>query len=188
MKINIRKMVLIMLAVVLAAAVLACRTNPDDNPDHRVTAGPEPTGRQDVIEVTPRVTSGEHLKLFGLHIYTVNATTESVINQTVMLSEDTEITPALLIDYISEALKDESINLSFESVEYEDGCCVVDFDDSIFTIASKSASLEDAVLDAIAQSILDNVDGCLKIIYRIKGAAYSTVNRTFDYNYVYMDN
>ena len=124
----------------------------------------------------------------GLLIYSVNASSESVVNQTVMLDEKTEITPSLIIDYVTEALKDESIKLSFDGIEYSNGRCIVNFDDSILNIAKSSSNLENAVLDAIAQSVLDNVDGCMEIVYRIHGQRYSTANRTFDIDYVYMDN
>jgi len=141
----------------------------------------------DTVSIAP-VISGPDLSLVGLMIYTVNATTESVVSTTVMVAQDTEVTPVLVTDYIVDALEDESLTVSFEGIDYDNGICVVDFDDSIYAIANKSADLENAVLDAIAQSILDNVEGCMKVVYRIHDASYSTKNRTFAYDFVYMDN
>lgn len=186
MRMICKRIAVVLLVVVLTAAFYACEKNPappGDDPD----ATPELTPRADIVDVTP-VISGKDFKLVGLLIYTVDATSESVVNQTVMLAENTEITPALIIDYITEALKDESVKLSFDGIEYSNGRCIVDFDDSILSIAKASPDLENAVLDAIAQSVLDNVDGCMEIVYRLHGQRYSTANRTFDIDYVYMDN
>lgn len=171
--------------IVFAVSLCAChKENPDpsgQNPD----SSPTPT-TPDTVTIAP-VISGGGINLVAKLIYTVDASTAKVVRSTVMVRDDTDITPALVIDCIVESLKDESLNLSFDGIEYSDGVCVVDFDDSIYTIAGKSADLEDAILDCIAQSVLDNVDGCMKIIYRIHNEAYSTVNRHFAYDFVYMD-
>ncbi len=170
----------------MTAVLFACNKTPDPS-GQDPSATPELTPRADIADVTP-VLTGKDFKLVPHMIYSVDATSESVVNQTIMLDESTEVTPELIIDYITEALKDESVKLSFTGIEYSNGRCIVDFDDSIVSIAESSADLEDAVLDAIAQSVLDNVKGCMEIVYRINGQKYSTANRVFDLDYVYMDN
>ena len=182
-----KKNILFCLLIVLSVVLCACRKEPKE-PDNPVTeASPTPTAAADKVTIAP-VISGGGINLVAKMIYTVNASTMRVVSTTVMVREDTEMTPALVADYIVDSLKDESLNLSFDGIEYSDGVCVVDFDDSIFTIAGKSADLENAILDCIAQSVLDNVEGCTKGIYRIHNEAYSTVNRHFAYDFVYMDN
>ncbi len=186
MKSIFKRTVCLLVALMMTAVLFACTKKPDP-PGQDPSITPELTPRADVADVTP-VLTGKDFKLVPLMIYSVNATSESVINKTIMLDENTDVTPELIIDYITEGLKDESVKLSFAGIEYNNGRCIVDFDDSIISIAKTSANLEDAVLDAIAQSVLDNVKGCMEIVYRINGQKYSTANRTFDLDYVYMDN
>ncbi len=181
----IKRSILLCLMIVFAVTLCAChKENPDPSGQDPVSS-PSPTST-DRVTIEP-VISGGGINLVAKLIYTVDASTAKVVRSTVMVRDDTDITPSLVIDCIVESLKDESLNLSFDAIDYSDGVCVVDFDDSIYTIAGKSADLEDAILDCIAQSVLDNVDGCMKIIYRIHNEAYTTVNRHFAYDFVYMD-
>ena len=182
----VKKSLFAAVAVIIMLAACACRHEPTD-PGPDVTVSPSVTEVVTDKPVTPLIT-GQNFKLLGIFIYTVDATSESVVNKTVMVKESTEITPELIIDYIIDSLKDESVELNVKDVSYNNGDCIVDFDDTVKSIAKKSAKLENAILDAIAQSVLDNVDGCKKIKYRINGSAYSTANRTFALDYVYMDN
>ena len=181
----IKKSILFFLLIVFAVTLCACHKEDPDPSGQNPDSSPTPT-TPDTVTIAP-VISGGGINLVAKLIYTVDASTAKVVRSTVMVRDDTDITPALVIDCIVDSLKDESLNLSFDGVEYSDGVCVVDFDDSIYTIAGKSADLEDAILDCIAQSVLDNVEGCMKIIYRIHNEAYSTVNRHFAYDFVYMD-
>lgn len=181
----IKKSILFFMLIVFAVTLCACHKEDPDPSGQNPDSSPTPT-TPDTVTIAP-VISGGGINLVAKLIYTVDASTAKVVRSTVMVRDDTDITPALVIDCIVDSLKDESLNLSFDGVEYSDGVCVVDFDDSIYTIAGKSADLEDAILDCIAQSVLDNVEGCMKIIYRIHNEAYSTVNRHFAYDFVYMD-
>ncbi|MBQ3912604.1 MAG: hypothetical protein II694_06505 [Lachnospiraceae bacterium] len=182
---RLKKYVYLILLIGFAVMLCACRKQDPDIGDPDPAESPTPT-MHDTVTIAP-VISGGRFNLVAKLIYTVDADTSRVVRSTVMVRDDTDITPALVIDFIVDSLKDESLNLSFDGIEYEDGVCVVDFDDSIYTIAGKSADLEDAILDCIAQSVLDNVDGCMSVIYRIHNEAYSTVNRHFAYDFVYME-
>ena len=182
---KLKRYVLAVLVIVFAVMLCACRKKDPDTGVSDPESSPTPT-MPDTVTIAP-VISGGSFNLVAKLIYTVDASTSRVVRSTVMVRDDTEITPSLVIDFIVDSLKDESLNLSFDGIEYEDGVCVVDFDDSIYTIAGKSVELEDAILDCIAQSVLDNVDGCMSVIYRIHNEAYSTVNRHFAYDFVYME-
>lgn len=140
----------------------------------------------DDITVTPVIT-GDDYNLIVVRFYTVNATNSMVKTATVMEREDVAITPEKILDYVIDSLEDESITLSYNSVAANNGNIIIDFDDSIIRISRSSADLEMAVLDAAAQSILDNIDGCQSIIYRINGGAYKTDNLSFGIDYSYMD-
>ncbi len=174
----------VLLASVLVFSLSACThkthdpdgpdTPPSTDPDNRVSESP-----------TNTVISGENLS--SIRIYTVDADSESVVSKVVMVRANTEVTPSLILEYLADSFKDESLKISFDSVDFSNETCIVSFTDSIYSIASQSVGLEEAVLDATAQSILDNVDGCLAIVFRINNGAYETSNFTFDLNYVYMD-
>lgn len=145
---------------------------------------------KDAVDDEPdeaNVITGEDFNLIGINYYTVNVATNAVICSTSMISDVTEVTPMLIADMIIDSLNDESLTLGVISAELSGETCIVDFDDSIRAYAD-NPDFEDAILDAIAQSILDNVEDCNSIVYRIMGKEYITENNSFSLNYVYMDN
>ena len=50
-----------------------------------------------------------------------------------------------------------------------------------------SKEVETSILDAIAQSLLDNLTDYNKVIFRIMGDSYQTDNFSFDLNHIYME-
>ncbi|MBP5331805.1 MAG: GerMN domain-containing protein, partial [Lachnospiraceae bacterium] len=98
----------------------------------------------------------------------------------------TAVTPKLILGYFLDSLEDESIALNITGVEVENDVCVIDFDDSIYDIASMGKKVENAVLDAAAQSILDNIDEVDGVGFSINGKAYETANNKFSLKAVYM--
>lgn len=136
----------------------------------------------------PTVTGGPESVPVTLRYYTVQTSDNSVIAAVSMVPAGSVITPQLIINYVVDSLEDESISLSLPSAELKNGRCTVCFDSSIFKIANKDSNLETAVLDAIAQSILDNVADCQQISLSIDGRDYDTANLYFGINDIYMDN
>lgn len=145
----------------------------------------DPDDDTEDTNVTPVIT-GEAYNLIMVHFYTVDAASASVKSATVMEREDVELTPERVLGYLADSLEDESVTLNINSATENNGNIIVDFDDSIKIISQQSADLELAVLDAAAQSILDNIK-CGSIIFRIGGEAYRTANLSFGIDYSYMD-
>lgn len=158
----------------LKHGVQAVDNNPTDDPDDVDITG------------TPVIT-GESYNLIMVRFYSVDASNASVRNATVMERDDVAITPERILGYLIDSLEDESVTLGFNSVSVNNGQVIIDFDDTIKKISKTSTDLELAVLDAAAQSILDNVEGCQSIIFHINDGAYKTDNLSFGYNDSYMD-
>lgn len=95
--------------------------------------------------------------------------------------------PWRIVELVLNSLADESIEVNILSVIINDEVCVIDFDDSIQDVASMGAGIENAVLDAFAQSMLDNFDDCGSVIFRINSKPYKTKNNSFGLNQIYMD-
>lgn len=136
--------------------------------------------------ITPVIT-GANYNLVSINYYAVNVTESKVINAVAMEIENTVITPERILGYLIDSLEDESITLSYNSIEMNDGNVTIDFTDTIYPISLSGVDLEYAVLDAAAQSILDNIKDATSVSYHINGNAYKTANLSFGYNDVYMD-
>ena len=64
---------------------------------------------------------------------------------------------------------------------------VVNFFKNSPPVSGVTKETETAILDAVAQSLLDNLADYHKVIYRVEGEAYTSDNLTFTENYVYIE-
>lgn len=187
-----RRMAIVLVFVLLVCVLSGCRQKrtfhlqPSTKHTLRVAGSTADDIDDNDPTVTPVITSGAY-NLIAVHYYSVDASNSNVKNATVMERDDIEITPELILDYLIDSLADESVSLSYNSIDVNNGSVVIDFDNSIVNISETNAELEFAVLDAVAQSILDNIDGCKSITYHINGGAYKTDNLSFGFNDIYMD-
>ena len=149
----------------------------DDSEDSDETdsgeEGPAPT----VIQPTNNV---------ELLIYVVNSATE-LDPVTALVPADQEITPQLIVDTVVDSMADQSLIIGVESVDAEGDTVIISFYGDKPPISNVGAGLEDAILNAIAQSITDNLEEYPKIIYRIEGGPYVSGHIELDLNEVYFD-
>ena len=108
-----------------------------------------------------------------LPIYTLNSDSE-IEAATAMISEDTEITPDLIVDKVVESMADKSIVIGVEKITTEKDAIIVSFYADHPPLTDVGAGIETAILDAIAQSLIDNLLDYNKVIYRVEGKAYTS--------------
>ena len=183
----VNKVLMTIIVVLSCAFCLSCTGKNKQDPD--LNDGPEPTYIDDPKE--PDITSidvpNDDTPASRLGYYTVNSR-GVLVRATSIISGKSKVTPQLITEYVLDSLEDESIILETESITVEDSDCIISFTDSIYDIAAEGLVLETAVLDAISQSILDNIESVAGIIFRINGEAYSTKNLSFKIDAVYMGN
>lgn len=151
-----------------------------------VTKAPTVTVAPPSVTVT-EVPGDEHPGgLIRVTYYTVNASNASIKSAMVIVGSRLEVTPKKLVDLVVDSLSDQSVILSVDDISVEDGNCIISFTDSIVTLAARGDHLEDAILDACAQSVLDNIPDCKSVMYRINGEAYVTSGHTFSKDHIYL--
>lgn len=109
----------------------------------------------------------------ALSIYTINIDGE-VEPITALVSKDTEITPEIIVDKVIESLADQSIEIGVKSVTIEKNKIIVNFDPDKSPDKNMGSYYEGAILNAIAQSLIDNLSQYNGVIFRINDGAYAT--------------
>ena len=146
----------------------------------------QPTGIDEKED--PKATSYEVLnnpEVTKIGYYSVDSygkikrATSLVVNQS-------SITPELILSFFIDSLEDESIELEIDDVSVEDNICHISFNDTIYDVAAMGKNDERAVLDAAAQSILDNIEDVTGVSFYINNKKYSTTNYDFTLNSIYM--
>ncbi len=121
-----------------------------------------------------------------LSVYTVDPETGDVKPVVAMISTDSEINPSLIVETVLESLADQSIIVGVKDVTTEDNKIIVNFDKELTPYNNMGSGYEAAILNAIAQSLIDNSKVHSKVIYRVDDKAYESGVFSFGINEVYM--
>lgn len=104
-------------------------------------------------------------------IYSIDPDSCEKVAVSVLMSE---VTPELIVEEVVSAMQDGGFLVEVNKVIPEENTVIVDFKSDAPPVIDVGASVEGTILDAIGQSILDNLSEYSKIIYRIEGGAYVT--------------
>jgi len=114
-----------------------------------------------------------------LQIYTVNGATAEIEPVTALIPQDASITAELIVNTVVESLADQSIIVQIDSVTTENDKVIVSFKKDKAPYSDMGSGYEAAILDAIAQSLIDNLKEYKKVIYRVENKPY--VSGAFEY-------
>lgn len=150
--------------------------NNSKNPE--ATPGPDATPTSAAIGPTENI---------ELTIYTVNVSTGETENVIALIPSDTDITPGLIVDKVVESMADRSLNVGIESVTTKGDTVIVSFYKDKAPLSEMGSGYETAILDAIAQSLVDNLEDYNKVIYRAEGGAYASGHIELGLNEIYLE-
>ena len=170
--------------IIACAFTVSCRKKDPAVTDPDVTQQPTNIDEKE----DPKATSYEVLnnpEVTKIGYYSVDSSGK-IKRATSLVVDPSSITPELILSYFVDSLEDESIMLEIDDVSVENNICHISFNDSIYDVASMGKNVETAVLDAAAQSILDNIENVTGVSFYIKNKKYSTANYDFTLNSIYM--
>lgn len=121
-----------------------------------------------------------------LLIYIVNSS-EELETVPAMVPANEEITPQLIVDTVVDAMADQSLMIGVESVTTKDDAVIVSFYKDQPPLTNVGAGLEDQILNAIAQSLTENLTDYKKVIYRAEGGSYESGHIELGLDEVYFE-
>ncbi|MDE6874754.1 MAG: hypothetical protein K2P87_09905 [Lachnospiraceae bacterium] len=145
------------------------------------TAVPDSSG---VIGREPEVTYFPQ-GITNITYYTLSEELE-VEEVTSPITGNGEMTAQELVAYVTATMEDVSVTVTVDSVTADGANAVVDFESDSVPVRFANTRLESAILDALAQSLLDNFSEYAGVIFRAGGQAYESENRSFELNEIYM--
>lgn len=137
-------------------------TEPKDTP--AATATPQPS---DIKTIT---------------IYSVDSSSMMLIPVSVKKDEQ-KLTARYISSLVLENLNDDSIIIN--QLEITEDTVILSFSSEGRPIRKCEEVMEGLILDSFANSLLDNVEDCKKVIFRKDGGAYKSKYRSFKKNEVY---
>jgi len=104
-----------------------------------------------------------------------------------LVPADKDITPQLIVDTVVDSMADRSILIGVENVTTQNDTVIVSFYSDQPPLKDVGASFETAILDAIAQSLVENLKDYNKVIYRVEGGPYISGHLEFGIDEVYVE-
>ncbi|MDF2590513.1 MAG: hypothetical protein K0S41_4356 [Anaerocolumna sp.] len=156
-------------------------TSTESSTDSTVSSNSIDSSEKKDNETVERVATKE------ISIYTLNEETEEVEAVTALIPADTEITPELIVEYVADSLADRLIEVGLDPVTTKGDTVIVSFKSDQPPLINVGAGLESTILDAFAQSLVDNLDNYKKVIFRKEGQAYSSGHLQYGIDEVYLD-
>jgi hypothetical protein len=182
MKNTTRKLTVI-LVLFLIVLTTACTNKVEVKKDTSITIV-TPSAGQDKQTAKSAVTPSATKEI---SIYTMNENTQDVESVSAFVSEDTKITPEFIVDKVADSLAERLIDVGIDSVTTEKDTVIVSFLSDAPPVVQVDLTVETTILDAIAQSLVDNLPEYPKVIFRIEGKEYKSDNLSFGLNSVYLD-
>ena len=151
---------------------------------------PSVQGNQNIVPATPTEQAVEFVlsEKKEIYFYTVNPETLETEAVSAVVDEEFADDPEELMILVTDSLEDAGYEVGIESAVIDGDNVVVDFSADTYPVSGLEKKEEKAVLDAIAQSLLDNLAGQRGVVFRIMGEAYESENFSFGLYYVYMKN
>ena len=119
-------------------------------------------------------------------IYTISADLSELVATGVLIDVEKELTVDLVVSAVSEALQDNAIDTKMNQVILGSHFVTLDFDPSAPPVTGVSADLEELILDAYAQSVLDNFSDFSEVRITMNGYAYASAHRKLGLNEAYL--
>jgi hypothetical protein len=158
-----------------------------DNEEEVTPAGSSAVDNAEGTQPTPTPSDIQPTANIELPLYTVNVDTGEIDAVTALVPADSEITPELIVEKVAESMADRSINVGIENVTTEDDTVIVSFYKDKAPLSEIGSSYEAAILDAIAQSIIDTLENYNQVIFRAEGEAYIGSHIELEIDEVYLE-
>lgn len=179
-------------SLLLFASLFFCGCNFSTNHSHPIiTPTPIPIQEnQNIVPATPTEQAVEFVlsEKKEIYFYTVNPETFETEAVSAVVDNEFADEPEELMILIMASLEDAGYEIGIQSAKIDGDNVVVDFSADVHLTSGLEEREEKAVLDAIAQSLLDNLVEQRGVIFRIMGEAYESENFSFGLYYVYMKN
>lgn len=119
-------------------------------------------------------------------IYTISNEGTETIDNVLTVTKETDITADYIVELVIADLADKSYVVEVNEVTLKDDVVIIDFKDHTPPVTEVELDVENAMLDAFAFSIIDNISNCNGVMFRTNGSEYRSNNQEFSLDSLYL--
>lgn len=166
--------------LLLLAAFAGCRKKkPDSGEELTRQPGNVSVSAAPYETITPIETT-------EIPIYTISADQKELVAVTALVTKGQEVNEQIVAETVADALADSAFYVEVNQVFVQNGRVTVDFDSAAPPAAKVSRELEELILDAFAQSMIDNIADCNEVSFWTDGKPYKSSHITMEEDSVYL--
>ncbi len=113
-------------------------------------------------------------------IYSIDNETLETKGVVAELSEGQELNAEFIVQEVVKSFSDQGVEIGIYSITEKDDSVYVSFEKDKAPVADVGSSVEMAILDSISQSLLDNLDTCQKVYFKVEDGAYESGHNVFE--------
>lgn len=172
----------ILILVLTMALVGACGKKTDETTESQdsVTTEEQEQQPEDTGDEVEKEEEEEEIK--EVPIYSIND--DSLESEQTYVTMEA-VTPEAVVQAVVDSLAEHSLEVGIDSVTMEGDTVIVSFLFGKAPLTAVGSTVEETILNSIADSLLDNVDGCKKVVFRAEGEAYESGHYAFGIDEVY---
>lgn len=159
--------------------------NKEEEGDQEEISSTEKPTESTAPDVTEEPSKVESIDKQSLPIYSINDETFECEATVALLPKDTKITAKVIVDAVVASLKEHNLEVGIDSLSTEGDKVIVSLMKDKEPLLHAGAGVEATILDCISQSLLDNLEDCKKVIFRIEGKAYESGHFVFEMDEAY---
>lgn len=159
---------------------------PEDSRNPEATEEPEASAAS-LKPLEKEETPGPDASMKEMSIYTMNEISMECEDTTVYVPKNEKITSQVIVDAVTASFQERGIEVGIDSIQEDGDKVIVSFTKNKAPLENVGSTVESAILDCISQSLLDNLEKCKKVIFRVEGKAYESGHYAFDLDYVYLN-
>ena len=119
-----------------------------------------------------------------ISIYTIND--ETLESEPVTVEVEEALTPETVVTAAVKSLEEHSLTIGIHSVVQEGDTVIVSFKADTAPMVGVGSGVEETILNCISDSLIDNIEGCNKVIFRGQDAPYESGHLAFEMDEVYV--
>lgn len=160
-------MVWMIFLVVLQGA--GCRTEPTENPVSDMS--------------TPKSVATSEEK--SIQVYTIDEDSLESTSETVYLMDGEKLNAKNIMKEVINLFAMHGITIHLDTITKKEDTIYISFQKDAAPVHGVSETVEEIILESIAKSLVDNLDGYEQVVFQVEGGAYKSDNMQMEKDEVF---
>lgn len=132
---------------------------------------------------TPKVVSTSEEK--SIQVYTIDEDSLESVSETVYLLDNEKVTAKNIINKVIDLFAMHAITIKLDTITEKEETIYISFQKEGAPVHDVSETVEEIILESIAKSLVDNLEGYEKVVFQVEGEAYKSDNIQMEKDEVY---